>query len=157
MKRLLSTPPTSSSRPISSVLTLTGFGAVLFLPVHFLTHRIFPSESTAPIHAVGPAELDWEFVKVGLHNWPWQSILLYGGLVGCVLLHSVEGMNIIASTWAFPKYLRSSRKTRRIAAIAGAVPVLSGLWFVWNEPLMTFSSLARRFEAAFTRMPIYRF
>ena len=65
-------------------------------------------------------------------------------------------MNIIASTWGFPRYLRSSKKTRKIAAVVGAVPVLSGLWFVWKEPLMTFSSLARRFEAVFTCMPIYR-
>jgi len=144
-KRLLSSPPTKSPRPLSSLLTLTGYGALIFLPLHFAVHRFYPDSSM----------LDFEFVKLGLHKWPWRSWLLYGGLVGCVVLHAVEGMNIIGKSWAGTKW-KCSKRTRRIAAGIAAIPVLTGLWFMFQEPLMVFPSLARQFEATFTRSFMYR-
>jgi succinate dehydrogenase/fumarate reductase cytochrome b subunit len=148
-KRLLSRPPIKSPRPLSSLLSLTGYGALVFLPIHFITHRLYPSDSSM---------LDFEFVKLGLHNWPWRSWLLYGGLVGCVVLHATEGINVIGKTWAwqFRMKWKSSQITRRVIAGIATVPVFTGLCFVFKEPLMAFPSLARQFEAAFTRSFIYR-
>jgi len=149
-KRLLSHPPTKSPRPLSSILSLTAYGALIFFPIHFVTHRLYPSDSSM---------LDFEFVKLGLHKWPWRSCLLYGGLIGCVLLHAAEGLNIIANTWEVPlsAKLKTSKKTRRLVAGISAIPVFTGLFFVFREPLMAFPSLARQFETAFTRSFIYRF
>jgi len=148
-KRLLSGHPTTSPRPLSSLITLTGYGAFIFLPVHFGIHRLYPTDSSM---------LDFELVKLGLHKWPWRSWFLYGGLVGCVVLHAAEGMNIIGRTWAANLFARwkSSQRTRTIAAGIGALPVFAGLLFIFLEPLMAFPSLARQFEAAFTRSFIYR-
>ncbi|KZT24016.1 hypothetical protein NEOLEDRAFT_1068343 [Neolentinus lepideus HHB14362 ss-1] len=146
-KRLL------SPRPVR-LLTLTGYATLLvFAPIHFITHRLNPSFAGAPIHAVGPAELDYEFVKVGLHAWPWRSALLYAGLVGCTVLHAAEGVNIILTTY-FRK--RWSAKTRRIAAALCAVPVLTGVLTLVMEPLMALSSVAARYHASFTRSYIFR-
>ena len=149
-KRLLSDPPTKSPRPLSSLLTLTGYGMFLFLPIHVAIHRLHPADSSM---------LDFEFVKLGLHKWPWRSWFLYGSLVGCVVLHAAEGMNIIGRTWAGSifKTWKSNKRMRRIAAGIGAVPLFTGLCFIFQEPLTIFPSLARQFEMAFTRSWIYRF
>jgi hypothetical protein len=145
-KRLLSSHPTISPRPVSSILSITAYGTLIFFPIHFAIHRL------------DPPMLDFEFVKLGLHKWPVRSWLLYGGLVGCVLLHAAEGINIIGSTWAGRVWARwkSSRRTRRLAATVGAVPIFTGLFFIFKEPIMTLPSLARQFEEAFTRSFIYR-
>jgi len=145
-KRLLSSPPTKSPRPLSSLLTLTGYGALVFLPIHFFTHRLYPTDSSM---------LDFEFVKLGLHKWPWRSCFLYGGLVGSVFLHAAEGINIIGRTWVGGVW-KTNKRTRRITAAIAAAPVFTGLYFIFREPLMAFPSLARKFEAAFTRSFIYR-
>jgi len=148
-KRLLSVPPTKSPRPLSSLLTLTGYGMFLFLPLHVAIHRLHPADSSM---------LDFEFVKLGLHNWPWRSWFLYGSLVGCVVLHAAEGMNIIGRTWAGGvfKTWKSSNRMRKLAACISAIPLFTGLCVIFQEPLMTFPSLARQFEMAFTRSWIYR-
>jgi len=145
-KRLLSSPPTKSPRPLSSLLTIAGYGALIFLPIHFVTHRLYPADSSM---------LDFEFVKLGLHKWPLRSIFLYGGLVGCVFLHAAEGINIIGRTWVGVGW-KSCQRARRIAAAIAAAPVFTGLCFIFRERLMAFPSLARHYEAAFTRSIIYR-
>lgn len=157
-KRLLSRPRTKSPRPLSTLLSLTAYGAVMFYPIHFITHRLNPSNPSPPIFSA-TSELDFEFVKLGLQTWPWRSWILYAGLVGCVALHAAEGMTLIGNMWAKDTWalVRTSKQTRRVAAGLSILPVLTGLWFVAQEPLMTFSSLARRFEAAFTQSLLYRF
>ncbi|KAJ7577496.1 hypothetical protein C8J56DRAFT_367666 [Mycena floridula] len=52
------------------------------LPIHFFTHRFSPQTLEAPILALGPSELDYEFVKFGLQQWPWRNWILYGALKG---------------------------------------------------------------------------
>ncbi|RDB24155.1 hypothetical protein Hypma_008613 [Hypsizygus marmoreus] len=168
-KRIFSgqkTPP----RPISTLLSWTGYLTVLFfLPTHYLTHRIFPTISEPPISAVGPSELDYEFVKVGLTNWPVTSWVLYTGLVGSVALHMVDGTTIIWNKWigdtgaAAPSRnpsgssFRTRRQAKLVAVGLGLVlPVLSGLYVLSKEPPMIFASMARRFEVVFTRFPLYR-
>ncbi|KAH7920666.1 hypothetical protein BV22DRAFT_1020802 [Leucogyrophana mollusca] len=148
--------PRNRPRKLSSVLSLTAYSALfIFLPIHFVTHRVNPTDPSAPIFAVGPAELDYEFVKVGLTKFPWRSWALYAGLVGCVALHAAEGLNVMRNTW-FRSWAGPSAKTRRVLAGLAVLPVLSGLFAISREPLITFSSLAGRFEAAFTRSWVYR-
>ncbi|KAH7911906.1 hypothetical protein BJ138DRAFT_1179218 [Hygrophoropsis aurantiaca] len=148
--------PRNRPRKLSSLLSITAYSTLLvLLPIHFFTHRIAPTDSSGPIFAVGPAELDYEFVKVGLAKFPWRSWALYTGLVGCVALHASEGFNIIRSTW-LSGVSGPSAKTRRIIAGLSVLPVLSGLYMVSKEPLMTFSSIAARFDAVYARSLVYR-
>ncbi|PPQ82357.1 hypothetical protein CVT25_008318 [Psilocybe cyanescens] len=165
LKRMLS-PPGRPPRKFSNLLSLTGYGIlVLFLPVHFLTHRGYPMLETPPIYGVGPAELDYEFVKTGLKTWPIRSSVLYGGLVLSTTLHLVDGMTIIWNSW-LKDSLSSSRlaswrrevRPRRILLALGclALPVLTGLYALFKEPMMTFTSMAKRYEAVYLASLIYR-
>ncbi|KIY44643.1 hypothetical protein FISHEDRAFT_61696 [Fistulina hepatica ATCC 64428] len=160
-RRLLSPVPV---RSLSSVLTLTGYAVMgLFLPVHYLTHRVFPSLPEAPISSVGPAELDFGFVKFALDRWPLRSTLLYAGLVLGLALHAAEGGNVIwhmrlkrfAGKWAS---MWPSTSTRRLAYLLGfGAPVLTGLFYLAREPYFLSPFIAERYEAAFRMVPIYRF
>lgn len=149
-------------RPISSLLSVTGYAtALLFLPIHFMTHRVNPTADTIPILAVGPSELDYEFVKLGLQKWPIRSWVLYSGLVIAVTLHAVDGMAIIWNTWLKDKigasWKQSTRK-RRLALMVGVVtlPVIAGLFSLAKEPLMLFASTADRYKASYLSSIIYR-
>ncbi|KAJ7116482.1 hypothetical protein C8R44DRAFT_832549 [Mycena epipterygia] len=159
-KRVFS-PAKASPRPWTSLLSLTGYAnMILFLPVHFMTHRALPMNPAAPIHALGPAELDFEFVKYGLANWPWRSWFLYGGLVVGVALHAVDGNRLLFNTYFGETMgrVKTAARKRLLAIGLGlvAVPVLSGIFVMSKEPLMIFSSTAERFQASFTQMPFYR-
>ena len=103
--------------------------------------------------AVGPAELDYEFVKTGLSRFPWRSWALYSGLVVSVLVHAVEGVNIIRASWVGT---RLSSQTRRLIVGAAALPVMLGLWTLSREPLMALSSTVERYSACFTSLWVYR-
>jgi succinate dehydrogenase/fumarate reductase cytochrome b subunit len=148
-------PPT---RPLTSMLSLTGYASMfIFVPIHFLTHRYYPMSRHLPSSV--SAELDYEFVKLGLATWPWRSWALYAGLVAVVALHASEGLYVVFNGWL--KVVLGGMKTRRprrmAVAFGGIVaPVLSGLYVISNESLMTFSSLAIRFQDAFTQSFIYR-
>ncbi|KAG0694645.1 hypothetical protein DFH29DRAFT_815102 [Suillus ampliporus] len=156
-KRII-TPRSASPRKITSTLSLAAYSTLLiFLPIHFYTHRVFPADPSPPIFAVGPSEVDYEFVKTGLARFPWRSWVLYGGLVTSAMLHAVEGAQIIqASRFASQKFRMRSR-TRKIVAGVVVVPILAGLWTVSKEPLMVFASLAERYQAVFARSWVYRF
>jgi len=152
-KRLLA--PSGRRRPLSSVLSSTGYLLLLgLIPVHYLTHRVYPSLPSPPIYSFGPAELDYEFVKTGLQAWPWRSWTLYAGLVGCASLHAIEGMNIIWSTWLKKGLMR--KNWRKTAAFLGAVPVLSGIWVISREHNWSLASSVERYLAAYTKSPVYR-
>lgn len=162
VKRLIACPSKAPpSRPLSSLLSITGYASLLvFLPIHFFTHRVNPSDISAPIFAVGPAELDYDFVKLGLQTWPVRSWLFYAGLVGCVVLHAGDGLNIIRNIWFKDVlgWLKGDRGKRRFTAVGGIIlPVLSGVYMLSREPLTTFAPLASRFKAAFTRSFVYQF
>jgi len=139
---------------------------LFFLPVHYLTHRAYPALETPPIYGIGPAELDYEFVKVGLKVWPIRSMLLYGGLVLSTTVHMVDGITIIWNTNlkdAIPSFRlkswKKSDRSRRMALILGgvALPVLAGLFALTKEPILVFKSLASRYEAVFLSSFMYRF
>ncbi|KII89379.1 hypothetical protein PLICRDRAFT_53817 [Plicaturopsis crispa FD-325 SS-3] len=155
LKRVLS-PPERPPRPLSSLLTVSAFGVLAFLPVHYFTHRISPALPGAPIFAVGPAELDYEFVKVGLRAFPWRSWFLYLGLIGGMSIHSTEGMRTIWNTRLRKTFGGMKKEVSRIIALGSAVSIISGLVFLSQEPLMTFASVAERYLAAFTQSAIYR-
>jgi succinate dehydrogenase/fumarate reductase cytochrome b subunit len=161
-KRLLARTkihPRPPPRPATHLLSTTAYTAlVLFIPIHVLTHRTYPSDAAAPIFAVGPAELDFEYVKFGLTTWPVRSYVLYAGLVGCVLLHAAEGVRVLLRV-RFPN--ASSRPTKRRKMITTAIitlggAILSGVFVMSREPLMIFASLSRRYQAAFLQSFIYR-
>ncbi|KAJ6608677.1 hypothetical protein B0H10DRAFT_2066941 [Mycena sp. CBHHK59/15] len=159
-KRLLS-PPSAPPRPWMSLLSLTGYAnMLLFLPVHFATHRILPTTPAAPIHALGPSELDFEYVKYALAAWPDRSWLLYGALVACAVLHAVDGDRLLFDTY-LSGGLGRLKKASRWRVLAGAsavvtVPVLTGLLVMAREPLMVLVSTAERFRASFALLPLYR-
>ncbi|CAK5268818.1 unnamed protein product [Mycena citricolor] len=159
-KRLIS-PSKVPPRPWTSLLSITGYGTMLFfLPIHFSTHRVSPSNPIAPIHALSPSELDFEYIKFGLNSWPWRSAFLYGGLVVFALLHAADGERILFNTYLGPALGRIKASTRKgmIAAVMGAValPVLTGLYFLSQEPEMIFASMADRFHASFVSSMWYR-
>jgi hypothetical protein len=147
----------ASPRRITSTLSLAAYSALLILPIHFLTHRVYPADPSPPIFAVGPSELDFEFVKTGFAKFPCRSWVLYSGLVASVMLHAVEGAQIIQASRSASRNVRMCSRTRRIVAGVVLVPILAGLWTVSREPLMVFASLAERYEAAFTHSWVYRF
>jgi hypothetical protein len=158
-KRLLSGSPGKEPRPLTKILTWTGYTVgVFFLPIHYITHRIYPTVKDHPIDAIGPAELDYEFVKYGLQRWPARSWALYAGLVGCVALHGAAGLKIIWQTWIGNSATERKRgSVNQVAAASGIVaPILLGIFALSREPLMTFPSTVARFEAVFQRLWIYR-
>jgi len=145
----------SRSRPMTSALASTGYLTLfLFLPIHYLTHRVYPTIPTAPINSFGPAELDYEFVKTGLQAWPFRSWFLYIGLVGCVALHSVEGISIITAT-KVGKAIVPKNKRKLVALLAG-IPALIGLFFISREAVWALTSSVEGYMAAFSESVAYR-
>lgn len=160
-KRLLS-PKDRPPRRLSNLLSITGYASALFfLPIHYITHRVHPTIENPPVFAVGPSELDYEFIKTGLYVWPWRSWFLYTGLIVATSLHLADGMTIIWNTWfkdiVLGAWKRSNRKRRFGLALTGiALPVLAGLYALACEPLMAFASTINRYQASFMSSFIYR-
>ncbi|KAF9060706.1 hypothetical protein BDP27DRAFT_1394358 [Rhodocollybia butyracea] len=121
----------------TTVLPLTGFATALLLPIHFCIHRLLPTTSSPPVSSLGPSELDFSFVQYGLHNYPIVSWTLYATLVGAAVIHAVEGGRVLLD----PKF------RRKLLAVAIALPVLSGLYFLHTEPMYIFPDMAKRLEA----------
>ncbi|KAF8907490.1 hypothetical protein CPB85DRAFT_1415191 [Mucidula mucida] len=148
------------SRRITSLLTMTGYAVmILFLPVHFMTHRILPTSPEAPIYEVGPSELDYEFVKFGLQQWPWKSAFLYGGLVLFMGMHMVDGAVLLWNTYLAAGSSRgrvkdSPKKFWLSGMVSGMV--VAGLAAVAVEAPLVFSSTAKRFESVFLSSWFYR-
>ncbi|KAI0333157.1 hypothetical protein GY45DRAFT_1245449 [Cubamyces sp. BRFM 1775] len=155
LKRVLAPKP---ARRLTSILSITGYTAAVAVALHYFTHRIAPADPSSPIFAVGPSELDYEYVKFALQEWPWRSWLGYVGLTACVAWHAVEGMTVIWNTWLRPQLgsLPGTKRSRTLGVlVAGVLPVATGMFFMWREPLMVFASHAERFKAAFTQSPMY--
>lgn len=148
-----------TARKLTSIFTVTGYTSLLFfIPIHYLVHRVYPASPAPPIYSVGPAELDFEYVKYGLQTWPWRSWFLYTGLVAGVSWHATEGMQIIWNTYLRGRLggWRASGRSHVVNTLAIVAPVLMGLYIMWKEPLMTFSSSVMRFEAAFRNCWVFR-
>ncbi|TFK69654.1 hypothetical protein BDN72DRAFT_596050 [Pluteus cervinus] len=155
-------------RPFSSLLSVTGYSlAFLFLPIHYLTHRVIPTNPSLPIDAFGPSELDYEFVKAGLHKWPKTSSFLYGGLVAFSVLHAVGGSDVIWKTWKnktglsrvkdLVNRIKINRRWKsRLALITIVIPTLTGLYAIAKEPVVVLSSNLQRYEAVFRHFLVYR-
>ncbi|PFH53581.1 hypothetical protein AMATHDRAFT_137515 [Amanita thiersii Skay4041] len=167
-KRLISSSSKTRARSVTSLLASTGYAVAAFLlPIHYLSHRAYPTVPDLPIDAIGPAELDYEFVKYGLHHWPVRSWVLYGGLVSCVILHALSGVNVIWRTWFNGDNAKNRDKKveirvkrtrgKQVVAFTGVTaPVLLGIYALSREPMMAFVSTGRRFEAVFQKLWIYR-
>lgn len=146
------------ARRLTSILSLTGYAALLIVPLHFLTHRVFPADPLPPVDAVGPAELDYEYVKEALNVWPWRSWLAYIALTTAVASHAAEGATIIWNTWlrdAFGAW-RSSAKKRVVMTVITITPVLTGVLAMAREPPMILTSTAIRYQAALRKLFYYR-
>jgi succinate dehydrogenase/fumarate reductase cytochrome b subunit len=140
---------------MTSVLSSTGYLTLfLFLPIHYLTHRVYPAIPAAPIHSFGPAELDYEFVKAGLQTWPFRSWLLYIGLVGCVALHAVEGISVITVSRGWGAVVPKSK--RKLVSFLAGIPALAGLFFISRETVWALTSSMESYVAAFSRSMAYR-
>lgn len=129
---------------------------LLLLPVHFLVHRVAPTSEMPSIDALGPSELDYEFVKTGLRDWPIRSWLLYGALVLSTTAHMADGIGIIISNWV-PLRTPSPIKRRTAVLAAVALPVLAGLYWLSSEPAYAFKSLQDRHRAVFSLSKVFRF
>lgn len=147
------------ARPLSSGFVLAGHAAAfLLLPIHYLVHRVYPADPAPPILALSPAELDFEYVKHGLQTWPLRSSLLYGALVLGVAWHAAEGAQIVWNTYLRGRLggWKASVRSRAVGAALVALPVLSGVWAMWREPLMALTSNVARYQAAYTKSWIFR-
>jgi len=152
VKRIILRP-----RPFKlSVLTATAYPLLLLAPLHALTHRIYPSLPIPPISSLGPSELDYEFVKVGLETWPWRSWILYSGLVGCVTLHSVEGMRVVWRSWGTGEPGLLKGWGRWIIAGSAFVIVLAGMGNIAAEPLYIPNFLLSRIKSSYAQSWVYR-
>ena len=87
-------------------------------------------------------------------------MLLYGGLVGGVLIHALEGSALLWDTyigtrgerWKKDKILK-----RRVLGLLGILASFASMFTIFREPIMTpLPSLLQRFEAVFKSSPIYR-
>ncbi|KDQ06718.1 hypothetical protein BOTBODRAFT_60446 [Botryobasidium botryosum FD-172 SS1] len=139
-----------------SVLTATAYPLLLLAPLHILTHRVYPSSSIPSISSLGPGELDYEFVKVGLETWPWRGWILYGGLVGCVALHSVEGIRVVWKAWGAGEPGLLKGWGRWIAAGGAFALVLAGVGNIAAEPLYVPSFLLSRIKSSYAQSWAYR-
>lgn len=150
--------PSLRNRSFKSLLSLTAYStALIFLPIHFLIHRDYPTIAMEPIHSVGPASLDYEFVKYGLQSWPVRSWVLYVGLVGSVVLHVADGSALLWNTWVGGGGGLSRKMRRCILTCGVVVPVLLGLRAMVKEPRMILKFLEDRYHAVFTQSMVYRF
>lgn len=158
-KRLLSLP--TQPRPGRSLLPMTGYLTLFaFLPLHYFSHRVGPASSSLPIASVGPSELDFEYVKYALTEYPIQSWILYLGLTTLVCLHAVDGTRILWNTYCAERWGRLKPKARSgmisKAITSVIVPVAAGLAWMASEPRLLLSSTAIRFDAALKTIWPYR-
>lgn len=166
VKRAMIGFPNSLSR-----FELTGaLLAIGLVPVHVLLHRLNPTNPTPPVFSIGPSQLDYEFVKVGLTVWPIMSWTLYSTLVASLMFHAIEGVAIMLRYWG--RRLRGKilsyaepddgrRRSRWLAekniiASIGISTVLGGLAIIATEPLNISRAFMSRIEASFMLNPMFR-
>ena len=131
-----------------NLLSMTAFPILIFLPLHYATHRLYPSISEPPILSLGPRELDYEYVKHGLDKWPIHNVIIYVGLTCAVVAHGVEGTALMLRVWVTSSGKRrwDWKKFGIWMAISGSVVV--GLCTIWNEPALAPRQLSKRIDAA---------
>ncbi|KAJ4475626.1 hypothetical protein J3R30DRAFT_576205 [Lentinula aciculospora] len=155
----------------ATTLCLTAYTVLLILPIHFGTHRLLPTTTTPPVLSLGPSELDYSFVQYGLQRWPVRTWAMYTVLVGATITHAVEGLRILMSSRSdlvgvseqaaadksssnsfFPT---NSRIRRRLLVAILTLPVLSGLYVLYEDPLYVFTDMGRRLEGVYQLSWIY--
>jgi succinate dehydrogenase/fumarate reductase cytochrome b subunit len=152
LKRLVSP---RQPRPWTNALTATGYILAFFMvPLHYLTHRLLPSDPSPPINLFGPSELDYEFVKTAMHAWPVRVGVGYAVLSVMALAHMFEGMSILQRSIGIKSLSKTARK---VATTVLALPILSGLLVLAREPLLTFGPRSVRFHGVFERLPLFFF
>ncbi|KAE9393671.1 hypothetical protein BT96DRAFT_1050619 [Gymnopus androsaceus JB14] len=145
-----------------TTLSVTAYSILLLLPIHFGINRILPTTAAPPVLSLGPSELDYSFVQYGLQRWPIRTWAMYIILVGTTVTHAVEGARVLMgsfsskSTSSNSVFPNSSKLRRKLLAASLALPVLSGLYFLYTEPLYIFPDLASRLEGVYQLSWFYR-
>ncbi|KAJ3763104.1 hypothetical protein EV360DRAFT_92051 [Lentinula raphanica] len=150
----------------STTLSLTAYTALLILPIHFSLHRVLPMNPNPPVHSLGPSELDYSFVQYGIQRWPVRTWAMYAVLVGAAITHAIEGTRVLigrpetATVTTKPSSssvtpARTSRNRRRLLAAVLTLPVLSGLYMLYREPLHLFTDFGQRLEGTYKLSWIY--
>ena len=137
-----------------NLLVSTAFISMALVPIHFLVNREYPSIIEAPIFALSPSQINFEYVKFGLSRWPIRTWLLYGIMVPAVTLHASEGMIVLARKRLGVNLRRGSLNAT--IALTGAALALSGLLIMSREPINTYFGESLRYLAAYTKSPFYR-
>ncbi|KAF8321535.1 hypothetical protein DL93DRAFT_2072239 [Clavulina sp. PMI_390] len=151
--------------------------AIAFLPIHLSLHRFNPTSPALPIASLGPSQVDFEFVKVGLAIWPVLNWTLYSGIVVATMFHAVEGSGVIFRYWkaramdgssgdvpinaeeeaeARRKRVARNAFVRRATASAGISTVLAGLGVIATEPLNVSRVFMGRIESSFMLNGLFR-
>ncbi|KAG8929486.1 hypothetical protein FRC01_004259 [Tulasnella sp. 417] len=140
-----------------SLITWATIPILMTLPIHFATHRLYPSIPDPPINALSPSELDYEYVKFGLQTWPWRNTLLYLVLVAGTATHAVEGLRVMIRVWqpnaALPKEWGWKRWST-VAAVVGFT--VAGILTLKGETLIMTSRAASRISSAWEQSLVYR-
>lgn len=170
IKRSIVGPPKKPSKLGSTGWLL----ATALIPVHIVLHRLNPANATPPVLSLGPSQLDYEFVKVGLAVWPIMNWTLYSTLVVSAMLHATEGVVVIFRYWgrragsadtqastgpeAKGRRQRSTRYAfvKNASASAGISTVLGGLALIATEPLNVSRAFMARIEASFMLESMFR-
>lgn len=155
-KRLCSPKP--FERP-SSLLSIAAYSSLVLIPLHALVNRIYPTLTVSPIDSLGPSELDYEFVKYGIQQWPIRSTVFYALLTGFALMHMVEGAGVIYKRWVSPMHgpwSKRSTRTRRLLGMTGAVAALSGVLTSAAEPIVGLTSVLHRYRVVYEYSIFYR-
>jgi hypothetical protein len=168
-----------------SLLIATGYAIFVALPHHLGPMRIFPMMPQSPINSLSPTELDYEFVKYGVQQWPVRSWILFTVLVGATCFHAAEGtMSIVQRRFTKTNKSRTpkepapsnasahlsvrpqesqigarSRRRRRLIswslAFVVSSLVLGGLKVAASEPVAAFSAQLSRYLVIYQNSPIY--
>ncbi|KIO31161.1 hypothetical protein M407DRAFT_68356 [Tulasnella calospora MUT 4182] len=140
-----------------SLLTWATIPILSTLPIHFATHRLYPSIPDPPINALSPGELDYEYVKFGLQAWPWRNTLLYLVLVAGTATHALEGARAMIRFWqpgAAPPKEWGWKRWSTVAAVVGSAAV--GILTLKGETLIVTSRAASRISSAWKHSILYR-
>lgn len=139
--------------------------AWVLIPIHVSVHRFIPSSPAPPISGLSPSQLDYEYVKAGLHQWPVTSWVLYTLLVSSMIIHALEGSAVIYSKWQnrtrpledgetlerpWVKYVPTAIATGVGLSVLGGIRVLSG------EASYATRRLASRIEASYLQSFLFR-
>ncbi|KAF8344076.1 uncharacterized protein EI90DRAFT_3149513 [Cantharellus anzutake] len=160
LKRALIGFPTRLNALQATSISLAWF----FIPIHLSVHRFIPSSPMPPISELRPSQLDYEYVKTGIHVWPLTSWFLYAGLVVSMAIHALDGgLLMYRSRFPTPEPPKGSKTLGGLAelgpkavAVAIVLSVLGGVSVLSTEASYATSALAARIQASYLQSFFFR-